>query len=113
MSGVAQARVPPAARKRINAVVADVADEAGDDAADRVRDALRSDEMYCWLVEAAQRADTYRHERWSELQGTDRLRSYDDTRAKLGAAELHLDTAQRLREDQLVSAALAGEVEGE
>jgi len=91
-------------RRRAREVASDVAAEHGDRAGERVRDALLEDEMWCWLVEAADRAGDYGHQRWGELKnaGADTLRQEDELKSTLSSAELKLTDAREAREEQLL-----------
>jgi IS5 family transposase len=93
------------AKRRARAAADEFYDEGRDRAGEAVRDALLSDEMFCWLVQAADLAGDYSHARWQELD--DRDVPEDDLRALLDAAELQLADAASEREDQLVAEALA------
>lgn len=93
------------AKRRARAAAEEYHEKGRDRAGEAVRDALLSDEMFCWLVQAASQAGDYGHERWNELD--EREIPEDDLRTFLSAAELQLADAASEREDQLVAEALA------
>lgn len=92
------------AKRQARAVADEFHEDGRDRAGERVQDALLSDELWCWLVEAAELAGDYNHERWQELDERDAPE--DDLRAYLAAAEVQLDEALQERQDQLIEQTL-------
>lgn len=96
------------AKRQARAVADEFHQDGRDRAGERVEDALLSDEMWCWLVEAVELAGDYGHERWKEIDEDDDEPSAidEELRCVLSAAEVQLDEARDLREEELVASAL-------
>lgn len=93
-------RLSRSAKKRARNVAEEIAEEHGNPAAEQAREALCSDEMWCWLATASYQAGDYGHQRWKELED-DEIRR-DELKSLLAEAELTLDEARSLREAQLI-----------